>query len=92
MITYGILLALSTPVFWVLDKFPALPSSISSTAGSVSGFYYQFLNYAVAWQNWIPIHLIASLATAYFSLWAATIALRFFRVIYSMLFGGGGSL
>lgn len=92
MITYGLLSILATPVFWVLNLLPSLPNSLSSAAGNVDSFYRQFLEYAVAWQNWIPIHLIGTLATAYLGIWAATLGLRFFRVIYSMLFGGGGSL
>jgi len=92
MITYGLLLAFTTPIFWVLNLIPALPNELSNALSQATGFFYGFLEFATAWQNWIPIHLIGLLATAYFALWSSILALKFFRVIYSMLFGGGGSL
>jgi len=92
MITYGLLLAFTTPIFWIFNLIPPLPYALSEALAQANSFFYGFLEFAIAWQNWIPIHLIGLLASAYFALWAATIGLRFFRVVYSMLFGGGGSL
>lgn len=91
MITIAVFGVFGTVILWIFSFIPAFSSILSTEIeGSVS-FFTRMVDYAWGWRNWIPLHLIAVCLGVIFSVWVATMLLSFFRVIYSMFFGGGGS-
>jgi hypothetical protein len=92
MITLAFLTVIVYPIMWVLSYIPPLPVAFASQLSTGVNFFSSVITFAWGWRNWIPLQLIAICAGVIFTIWVATISLRFFRVIYSMFFGGGGSL
>jgi hypothetical protein len=92
MITYALLQVIGYPIIYILSFVPTFPASFSSQLDSGVTFFTSVIVFAWSWRNWIPLQLIAICAGVIFTIWIATISLRFFRVIYSMFFGGGGSV
>jgi hypothetical protein len=93
MIVQWFVQAVFAVITWAVGLLPSWTAPdwmTGSGSGSIAGYGASIAGYASKLSNWVPLGLLATVATVVLGACAVAVAVKVTRIVLSALMGGGG--